>query len=129
MENTIVLNKKIAMDFHNFAKSLPEYPNDYGAMRELRNDLMRICDVTELEAFNILRGFHIKEYIERYENSKTTDVKIVEKSNAPKEIIDLLAAYEKNYIYSGPGSKISDYAQQLILSYFLNAMSWAKKFP
>lgn len=40
---------------------------DVGEMRKLRMELMDRCGVTEVEAINILNGYHINDYILKYE--------------------------------------------------------------
>lgn len=39
----------------------------YAEQIELRNELIEMYGVTELEATNILRGFHICDYVRKYE--------------------------------------------------------------
>ncbi len=59
-----VLTKEIAMEYVERAKHLP--PNgrqDIGERRELRKELQARCNLTELEAFNIINGFHISIYV------------------------------------------------------------------
>lgn len=41
-----------------------------GKVRELGQELQDIYGVTELEAFNILNGVHIKEYVNKYNRIK-----------------------------------------------------------
>lgn len=38
-----------------------------GARRELYDELRRIYGVTVVEAVNILNGYHISEYVEKYQ--------------------------------------------------------------
>lgn len=40
---------------------------DVGERRRLRLELQERCGLTELEAINILNGFHIESYIRKYE--------------------------------------------------------------
>jgi len=62
----LLLDTKIAKDFQEQAKKLPEYPLDYGAMSKLKKELMELCGVTELEALNILCGRNVSDYINKY---------------------------------------------------------------
>ncbi len=44
------------------------YGDQYvGMLRDLGEKLRREFDLTELEAFNILRGYHVKDYVTKYE--------------------------------------------------------------
>jgi len=62
----LLLDEKIAKDFHEQAKKLSEYPLDCGAMSKLKNELMELCGVTELEALNILCRRNVNDYINKY---------------------------------------------------------------
>ena len=62
----LLLDVKIAKDFQEQAKKLPEYPLDYGTMSNLKKKLMELCGVTELEALNILCGRNVSDYINKY---------------------------------------------------------------
>lgn len=66
-QNYILLDKKIAEEFHKKARLLPEFPLDYGAMTRLKRELMELCGVLELEALNILCGRNVAYYINKYE--------------------------------------------------------------
>ena len=63
----ILLDKKIAKEFHEQAKRLPEYPHSYGSMKRLQKELMELCGVLELEALNILCGRNVADYINKYD--------------------------------------------------------------
>lgn len=43
------------------------YTNDIDRRRELRLALQNRCDITEVEAVNILKGYHTSEYVRKYE--------------------------------------------------------------
>ncbi len=62
----LLLDAKIAKDFHEQAKKLSEYPLDYGSMAVLKKELIELCGVTELEALNILCGRNVRDYISKY---------------------------------------------------------------
>ena len=62
----VLLDKKIARDFHNQAMGTSEYPLDYGRMSQLKKELIKLCGVTELEAHNILCGKNIEDYVNKY---------------------------------------------------------------
>lgn len=58
-----VLTKEIAKEYRDRAKLLP--PNglqDIGDRRKLRIELQERCNLSELEAVNIINGFHISLY-------------------------------------------------------------------
>lgn len=59
-----LLTRKIANEYIARAKRLP--PNglqDIGDRRKLRIELQNRCNLTELEAINIINGFYIDLYI------------------------------------------------------------------
>ena len=59
-----VLTKQIAKEYRDRARLLP--PNglqDIGVRRKLRLELQNRCDLTELEALNIINGYHIDLYV------------------------------------------------------------------
>ena len=64
--NKKYLTKDIAINYCIKAKRIKE-PQDIGERRALKNKLMMQYIVTELEAINILNGYHIDDYIEKYE--------------------------------------------------------------
>lgn len=69
-----VLTRKIANEYRDRARLPP--PNglqDIGDRRKLRIELQSRCNLTELEAVNIINGYHIGEYVvlaERREREK-----------------------------------------------------------
>ncbi len=59
-----VLTRKIANEYRDSARLLP--PNglqDIGDRRKLRMELQARCNLTELEAVNIINGYHIGDYV------------------------------------------------------------------
>lgn len=59
-----LLTRKIAYEYRDRAKLLP--PNglqDIGDRRKLRVELQNRCNLTELQAVNIINGFHITDYV------------------------------------------------------------------
>ena len=63
-----LLTKAIANEYHRRASALP--PNglqDIGKRRELRMELQKRCGITELQAINIINGYHIGDYVRVYE--------------------------------------------------------------
>lgn len=57
---------RITMDIANsYYENAKE--KTYAEQIELRNELIEMYGVTELEATNILRGFHICDYVRKYE--------------------------------------------------------------
>lgn len=69
-----VLTRKIANEYRDRARLLP--PNglqDIGDRRKLRIELQSRFNLTELEAVNIINGYHIGDYVvlaERREREK-----------------------------------------------------------
>lgn len=58
------LTKAIAKEYRQRAERLP--PNglqDIGDRRKLRIELQNRCNLTELEALNIINGYHIDLYV------------------------------------------------------------------
>lgn len=68
------LTRKIANEYRDRASLLP--PNglqDIGDRRKLRVELQSRCNLMELEAVNIINGYHIGDYVvlaERRESEK-----------------------------------------------------------
>lgn len=59
-----LLTRKIANEYRDRARVLP--PNglqDIGDRRKLRIELQSRCNLTELEAVNIINGYHIGDYL------------------------------------------------------------------
>lgn len=59
-----LLTRKIANEYRDRARQLP--PNglqDIGDRRKLRIELQNRCNLTELQAVNIINGFHIGDYV------------------------------------------------------------------
>lgn len=59
-----VLTRKIANEYRDRARLLP--PNglqDIRDRRKLRIELQARCNLTELEAANIINGYHIGDYV------------------------------------------------------------------
>ena len=59
-----LLTRKIANEYRDRASRLP--PNgmqDIGDRRKLRIELQNRCNLTELQAVNIINGFHIGDYV------------------------------------------------------------------
>lgn len=59
-----LLTKKIAMEYRDKARLLPENGlQDIGARRALRIELQARCNLTELAAVSIINGYHIGDYV------------------------------------------------------------------
>lgn len=62
-----LLTREIANTYRDRAKALPcNGMQDVGERRALRIELQERCGVTELEAVNIINGFHIHSYCMKY---------------------------------------------------------------
>ena len=61
------LTEEICKEYIERTKALPpDNGTDVGAWRELRIELQKRCNLTEIEAFNILRGYHVETYLQLY---------------------------------------------------------------
>lgn len=59
-----LLSRAIAKEYQRAADALVDDGiQDLGERRELRIELQKRCGLTELQAINILNGFHVKDYI------------------------------------------------------------------
>lgn len=59
-----LLTAEIANEYRTLAENLPENSGqDTGERRRLRQELQNRCGLSELQAINILSGFHVKDYI------------------------------------------------------------------
>lgn len=59
-----LLTKKIANEYRDKAKLLtPNGLQDIGDRRKLRVELQNRCNLTELQAVNIINGFYIGDYV------------------------------------------------------------------
>jgi len=59
-----VLTREMANEYRDRAKLLPANGlQDIGDKRKLRIELQKRCNLTELEAVNIINGFHIDIYV------------------------------------------------------------------
>lgn len=62
-----LLTHEIACAYRDRAKALPyNGMQDIGERRALRQELQARCGITELEAVNIINGFHIDIYCMKY---------------------------------------------------------------
>lgn len=71
-----ILTREIANEYRDKAKLLP--PNglqDIGDRRKLRIELQERCNLTELEAVNIINGFHIGIYVTIAERRETERIR------------------------------------------------------
>lgn len=59
-----LLTVEIVNEYRILAKNLQENgKQDVGERRKLRQELQRRCGLTELQAINILNGFHVRDYL------------------------------------------------------------------
>ena len=62
------LTHDICKEFEERAKKIaPNGGEDTGALRELRIELQNRCNLPEVQAYNILRGIHVKGYLRQYD--------------------------------------------------------------
>jgi len=58
------LTVQIANEYISRARNLPDKSRqDVGERRKLRIELQNRCKLTELQAVNIINGFHVRDYI------------------------------------------------------------------
>ena len=61
------LTEEICREYMERAKQLaPDDGRDVGPWRDLRIELQKRCDLTEVQAYNIIRGIHVREYVNMY---------------------------------------------------------------
>ncbi len=59
-----ILTRTIANEYRDRALLLPSNGlQDIGERRKLREELQARCNLTELQAVNIINGFHIPDYV------------------------------------------------------------------
>lgn len=59
-----LLTVEIVNEYRILAENLQENGmQDVGERRKLRQELQRRCGLTELQAINILNGFHVRDYL------------------------------------------------------------------
>lgn len=103
------LTLEICNEYRRRAKHLPQDDGqDTGARRELRLELQKRCNILEIEAINILNGYHIQAYVQKYEimsgaipepeglRKKQSKEK---KKDEKKPTTELMEAYEKRIAY------------------------------
>ena len=61
------LTEEICKEYLERARKLPQNDgSDTGTWRSLRIELQKRCNITETQAYNILRGVHIRDYLLMY---------------------------------------------------------------
>jgi len=87
------LTLDICREYHKKALALGT-TSDTGARRDLRIELQKRCDLTEVEAINILDGKHIAEYVRKYDIMQGKDVAGYEMTSRDRAILDAVAEAE-----------------------------------
>lgn len=64
------LSMEICDKYIEKASKLPAEGEDVGAWRELRKELQELCDITELQAINIIHGRYCRDYVAFYEKMR-----------------------------------------------------------
>ena len=64
------LTLEVAKEYQKKSEALGTSPNDLGAKRELRKELQEKYGIREVEALNILNGYNIAAYVEKYRKIK-----------------------------------------------------------
>ena len=79
------LTEEICLEYKRRADMLPQNAGqDIGEWRKLREELQKRCNVTEIQAYNILRGINVKEYSQIY-GMKSGIIPVPEKARKRKE--------------------------------------------
>ena len=62
------LTEEICREYIKRAKELsPNNGLDIGQWRDLRIELQQRCNLPEIQAYNIIHGFHVREYVHMYD--------------------------------------------------------------
>ncbi len=101
------LTEEICNEYRQRAKSLPNSEGeDTGAWRSLRIELQERCNLAEIEAINILRGYHIQQYLTKYgmlsgriEMPEALKKKQKDAAKGGKSTKELLKEYEEKIAY------------------------------
>lgn len=111
------LTEEICREFKERADKLSECEGDTGAWRSLRIELQERCHITEVQAYNILRGYNVRDYLNYYdilsgrvpEPQKMKDKR--EKDQKKKSMEDKMKEYEEKIaaLESLRHSRLSDF--------------------
>lgn len=78
-----LLTRAIANEYRDRAKFLPVSGlQDIGERRELRLELQNRCNLTELQAVNIINGHHIGDYVVTAQRKELERLREQEEGNA-----------------------------------------------
>lgn len=91
------LTKEIADEYYRRAQKLPDNGmQDVGQRYELRRELQKRCNLTELEAINILNGRNVADYVQNsLIRQGIVKVEISDKDKAEKQrLLDTIADLE-----------------------------------
>lgn len=90
------LTEEICKAYREKAKGLPQNSGqDTAEWRKLRIELQKLCDITEIEAVNILRGLNIRDYVNKYDIlSGKKSVENADKSGRTAAALERLAELE-----------------------------------
>lgn len=88
------LTMEIAEEYRKKAQLLPDTVGaDIGERRRLREELQSRCELTQIEAINILNGYHIAEYVNKY-YMKQNGITIEKDPKKNKNLINIEALEE-----------------------------------
>ncbi len=95
-EDALWLTEDICKEYRDKAKNLSDNGGqDSGAWQRLRVELQELCDITEIEAINILRGMNIRDYVSKYEIlSGKKEAAKTSRSGKAYEILEQIAELE-----------------------------------
>lgn len=67
------LDEETALKYHEFCSVVDSDASDAGLRRTIRIAFMDEYGLTEIEAVNILNGYHIRDYVRKYQKQKWLD--------------------------------------------------------
>lgn len=67
------LDEKTALKYYEFCSAVDSDASDAGLRRTIRIAFMDEYGLTEIEAVNILNGYHIRDYVRKYQKQKWLD--------------------------------------------------------
>ena len=96
------LTEEICREYIKRAKELP--PNnglDIGQWRDLRIELQQRCNLPEIQAYNIIHGYHVREYVHMYDilsgkiPMPEAMKKKLEKDEKKRSVEEIIRGYEE----------------------------------
>ncbi len=96
------LTEEICKEYIKRAQELPTNNGlDIGQWRDLRIELQQRCNLPEIQAYNIIHGFHVREYVHMYDilsgkiPMPEAMKKKLEKDEKKRSVEDIIRGYEE----------------------------------